>query len=142
MKHLTSFAAICAVSALAAAPALAVSSHANPHASENTTKTHPSGPPASTPGPSASMPAKAKAYGVLCQKESKKHVAGTKGTPFSQCVNALAKVATDTSKTPAAACSTESKKHVAGTKGTPFSRCVSAAAKLRASQRASSTTGS
>jgi hypothetical protein len=136
MKHLTSFAAICAVSALAAAPALAVSSHANQHAVENTTKTHP------TPGPSASMPAKAKAYGVLCQKESKKHVAGTKGTPFSQCVNALAKVATDTSTTPSAACSTESKKHVAGTKGTPFSRCVTAAARLRASQHASSTTGS
>src|SRR5215469_17152302 len=81
-----------------------------------------------------------KAYGRLCQGESKKHVAGQKGTPFSDCVTDLAHLAhstttsqgTGTSQTnPARACANESKKHVAGEKGTPFSQCVSAAAKLR-----------
>ena len=36
------------------------------------------------------MPTKAKAYGKFCQGESKKHVAGQKGTPFSQCKVAAA----------------------------------------------------
>jgi hypothetical protein len=36
-----------------------------------------------------------KAYGRLCQSESKKHVAGQKGTPFSQCVSAAAKLRGD-----------------------------------------------
>ncbi len=89
---------------------------------------------ASSPGPKASMPAKAKAYGHYCQGESKTHVAGQQGTPFSQCVTALAKLATGVTKSPQAACSTASKKHVAGQKGTPFSQCVSAAAKLRANK--------
>lgn len=39
-----------------------------------------------TPGPKAGLPAKAKAYGRYCQGESKKHVKGEKGTPFSRCV--------------------------------------------------------
>jgi hypothetical protein len=88
------------------------------------------------PGPSASLPAKAKAYGTYCKTSSKKHVAGQKGTPFSQCVTAMAKVATAASSdatatpNPARACVSSSKKHVAGQKGTPFSQCVSAAAKL------------
>jgi subtilase family serine protease len=77
------------------------------------------------------LPAKAKAYGKLCQAESKKHVAGTKGTPFSQCVTAMAKLATNKATTPAQACSSLSKKHVAGMRGTPYSQCVVAAAHLR-----------
>jgi hypothetical protein len=86
------------------------------------------------PGPSASADTKAKAYGKNCQGQSKKHVAGQKGTPFSQCVTAMAKVAT--SKTnPTTACKTLSKKHVAGQKGTPYSRCVVAAAKLQKEQQ-------
>jgi hypothetical protein len=82
------------------------------------------------PGPSASPPAKAKAYGRRCHDQSKKHVAGQKGTPFSQCVTAMAKLATGATASPKAACAGMSKKHVAGEKGTPFSRCVSAGAKL------------
>jgi hypothetical protein len=82
------------------------------------------------PGPNASPPTKAKAYGKKCQGQSKKHVAGQKGTPFSQCVTALAKVATGKAN-PTTACKTLSKKHVAGQKGTPYSRCVVAAAKLQ-----------
>jgi hypothetical protein len=85
----------------------------------------------SLPGPSASLPAKAKAYGVFCNKESKKHIAGQKGTPFSQCVNAMAKLATGSTKSPAKACKALSKKHIAGQKGTPYSQCVSAAARLK-----------
>jgi hypothetical protein len=88
--------------------------------------------------------ANAKAYGRLCQGESKKHVAGQKGTPFSKCVTDMAHLAhssqgggssqtgtgSQNTTNPARACANESKKHVAGQKGTPFSQCVSAAAKL------------
>jgi hypothetical protein len=84
------------------------------------------------PGPNGTLPAKAKAYGHYCQNQSKKHVAGQQGTPFSQCVTAMAKAAHGASaKT---ACAALSKKHVAGEKGTPFSRCVAAAAQLHKSQ--------
>jgi hypothetical protein len=88
----------------------------------------------STPGPSATPSAKAKAYGKNCQKESKKHVAGQKGTPFSQCVTAMAKLASGETDSATTACKGLSKKHVAGQKGTPFSKCVSAAAKLKSEQ--------
>jgi hypothetical protein len=85
-----------------------------------------------TPPPSASPSEKAKAYGVHCQGESKKHVAGQKGTPFSQCVTAMAKLATGQTTSAKTACKTLSKKHVAGQKGTPYSQCIKAAAKLKA----------
>jgi hypothetical protein len=84
-----------------------------------------------TPGPGASLPEKAKAYGVYCQGQSKKHVKGEKGTPFSQCVTAMAKAAKNEKLSPGQACKGMSKKHVKGEKGTPFSRCVKGAAKLR-----------
>jgi hypothetical protein len=70
------------------------------------------------------------AYGYYCQSESKTHVAGTPGTPFSKCVTAMAKLATGTSSSPKSACASESKKHVAGKAGTPYSLCVSGGAKL------------
>ncbi|HXS46246.1 MAG TPA: hypothetical protein VN756_02155 [Solirubrobacterales bacterium] len=82
------------------------------------------------PGPDAGLPAKAKAYGHYCQGESKKHVKGQKGTPFSQCVTAMAKLANGNTTSPAKACASLSKKHVKGQKGTPYSLCVKAAAKL------------
>jgi len=88
------------------------------------------GKPASTPGPNAGNAAKAKAYGKYCQNQSKKRVEGQKGTPFSQCVTAMARVAR-TDAAPRQACKDLSKKRVAGEKGTPFSRCVVAAAKLK-----------
>ena len=87
------------------------------------------------PPPSAPLPAKAKAYGRYCQDQSKKHVAGQKGTPFSQCVTAMAKLASGQTDSPKAACSTLSRKHVAGEKGTPYSRCVAAGAKLLRDQK-------
>jgi hypothetical protein len=82
------------------------------------------------PGPSASVPAKAKAYGRYCQNQSKKHVAAQKGTPFSQCVTAMARLGTGNTTSPKTACAAMSKKHVPGQKGTPFSNCVSGGAKL------------
>lgn len=87
-----------------------------------------------TPGPGAGLPEKAKAYGVYCKGESKKHVPGEKGTPFSQCVTAMAKAAHNERMSARKACKGLSKKHVKGEKGTPFSRCVKAAAQLRKAQ--------
>jgi hypothetical protein len=75
------------------------------------------------------LPSSAKAYGFYCQNQSKTHVAGRPGTPFSQCVTAMAKVAHSVSGK--AACALMSKKHVTGQKGTPYSKCVSDAAKLQ-----------
>ncbi len=91
--------------------------------------------PDETPGPKAPLPEKAKAYGVYCRHESRKHVKGDKGTPFSACVTAMARVANDDETTPRQACKGTSRKHVKGEKGTPFSRCVVAAAKLRKEQQ-------
>jgi hypothetical protein len=91
-----------------------------------------------TPGPSASAEAKRKAYGKFCQDQSKKHVEGQKGTPFSQCVTAMARAAKSESTSPREACKDLSKKHVKGEKQTPFSKCVSAAAKLKREQQEAS----
>jgi subtilase family serine protease len=90
--------------------------------------THPAHP--TTPGPKAGLPAKAKAYGRYCQGESKTHVAGTPGTPFSTCVTDMAKLATGKRSNPHRVCLNESKRHVAGAKGTPYSQCVSGAERL------------
>lgn len=110
MKRLAAVTMIAALATVGAVPAVA-------------------GKPASIPGPNAGQPAKAKAYGKYCQNQSKQRVEGEKGTAFSRCVTAMARVArTETS--PRQACQSLSKKRVAGEKGTPFSRCVVAAAKL------------
>ena len=85
----------------------------------------------------------AKAYGRLCQAESKQQVAGQSRTAFSKCVTDLAHMAKNSKTNPHRACANESKKHVAGQKGTPYSQCVVAAAKLRGQkngQSGSSTT--
>lgn len=100
------------------------------------------GRPSDTPHGNSGQPAthqpptNAKAYGRYCKTQSKKHsdaADGTKGTPFSQCVTAMAKLANGQATSPKAACKLLSKKHAdaqPGTKGTPFSQCVSGAAKL------------
>jgi hypothetical protein len=147
MRIASLIAATTATAALLVGPGLAagdppVGSPSGDHAAAGN---HPAAPAATgagaqqtptTPGPSASASAKANAYGKHCQRESKKHVAGQKGTPFSQCVTALAKLASGQTDSPKVACRTLSKKHVAGQKGTPFSQCVSAAAKLKSDQQA------
>ena len=119
--------ALTGVLALAAAPAVALPPQASEKAQGQQDR------PA-TPGPNASAESKRKAYGKFCQDQSKKHVEGQKGTPFSQCVTAMAKAARSESTSPREACKAMSKKHVKGEKGTPFSRCVVAAAKLKGEQ--------
>ena len=85
-------------------------------------------------------PSPTKAYGKYCQTESKKHVAGTPGTPFSKCVTDLAHLATGKAANPRRACANESHKHSAnsGKPGTPYSNCVKAAAQLQKTMAASS----
>jgi hypothetical protein len=97
---------------------------------------HPEHPAHPTPGPKASLPEKAKAYGVYCRGFAKQHVKGQAGTPFSHCVTAMAKAATSQITTARAACKGFSKEHVAGQKGTLFSRCVVAAAQVKKDQSA------
>jgi len=79
--------------------------------------------------------------GALCQNESKRHVDGQKGTPFSECVSGLAHLESGDTSNPAQACKGLSRKHVKGTRGTPYSQCVSAAAKLHR-EGSTSTNGS
>jgi hypothetical protein len=133
MKRQPKLLMLIATIAFGATPALAIAAGPGDH---------PTGPPSNhgtthkptTPGPHAGLPAKAKAYGSSCQGQSKTHVAGTPGTPFSKCVTDMAKLANGSTHNPRTACNNESKKHVAGTPGTPFSHCVSSGAKLLKTQ--------
>lgn len=138
-------ATVAAAAALLSLPALAFADpgHGNGPKSDATTpttqttpttptETSPTTPPATTPGKGKGPKAgsKAKAYGFYCQGQSKKHVKGTKGTPFSQCVHAMKALDKGETTSPKVACKSLSKKHVRGTKGTPFSRCVSGGEQL------------
>lgn len=76
-------------------------------------------------------PPQAKAYGFYCQGQSKKHVKGMKGTPFSLCVRGMRRAENQSHIAPGQACKGELKKHVKGMQGTPFSRCVKGVAQLR-----------
>lgn len=127
MKLQTKIVAVLSALAMAAVPATVVADQPAGHGPEY----NPAPEKPETPGPSAGMPEKAKAYGVYCNDQSKKHVAGQKGTPFSQCVNAMAKAANNEKLTPGKACKGMSHKHVKGQKGTAFSRCVNGVAKMR-----------
>ena len=137
LKTISLFAVFAAMVAVAVTPALAVGPPSDTPPDNQGTAHKPA-----TPGPSAGLPAKAKAYGRFCKDESKKRsdaAEGTKGTPFSQCVTAMAKLANGQSSSPRAACKDESKKRsdaAEGTKGTPFSQCVSGGAKLLREQKA------
>lgn len=122
---------VLAPAALAAQPTDPGSQGKGPHYAPET----PAPEKPETPGPKAPLPEKAKAYGVYCKTESRKHVKGEKGTAFSRCVTAMARAATDEDLTPRQACKGESRKHVKGEKGTAFSRCVTAAAKLRKDEK-------
>lgn len=115
MRLQTKLAVIAGTLALGLSPAAALATGAG----------HPNRPTTHTTGPS-----KAKAYGKYCQGESKTHVAGTPGTPFSKCVTDMAKLAHGSKTNPAKACANESRKHIVGQHGTPYSVCVSGAKKL------------
>jgi hypothetical protein len=135
MKLHRKLAVILGALALAIAPAAALAGQSPTGAAHgNGPKYAPEQPP--TPGPGATLPEKAKAYGVYCKDESRKHVDGEQGTPFSQCVTAMAKAAKNDKLTNRQACKGLSKKHVKGEKGTPFSRCVVAAAQVRKTEQA------
>jgi hypothetical protein len=81
-----------------------------------------------------------KAYGYWCKKQgfSKKHVKGQKGTPFSQCVKALAQADKHDQMTAKKACrALKGERHKPhGEKGTAFSRCIKAAAQMRKDEAA------
>jgi hypothetical protein len=150
MIHTAKALVVAAIVALAAVPAMALASpqtappghgqghHGKPVGSPGNGPTGTTGSTGTTGTHGKPYPIKhhksgnttPKAYGRLCQAESKKHVAGMKGTPFSQCVTAMAHLATHQTTNPAHACKALSKKHIAGTDGTPYSECVSAGNKL------------
>jgi hypothetical protein len=88
-----------------------------------------------TPGPKNGLPDQAKAYGRRCKGESKKHVKGEKGTPFSRCVANLKQAASNEGMAPGRVCKGESKEHVKGERGTAFSRCVKDVVALRKEER-------
>jgi len=79
------------------------------------------------PGPKASLPALAKAYGFRCQgTDKKKDEPGDTGkTPFAICVTDMAKLAVGSVDTPRQACSNLTKKHAKGQKRSPYAVCVS-----------------
>jgi hypothetical protein len=129
--------AVLAAAALLAIPSIAPAAGSPPADPGNGHKPAGTpGPPASTPaasdtpGPDAPSSVKAKAYGRRCAKESRRHVPGEKGTPFSQCVTAMAKAASGEAKTARAACAGLSRRHTEGEHGSPYSRCVVAASRL------------
>ena len=121
--------------ALTPAVALAQGSPSGNHGNSQNAPGHTKSGGSSPTTPSSN----AKAYGKYCQSESKKHVAGQKGTPFSKCVTDMAHLAKSKSTSARAACANESKRPVTGQKGTPFSNCIVAAAQLR---KHTSSTGS
>ncbi len=86
--------------------------------------------PKPAPGPNASLAKKAHAYGGYCRGFPKQHVAGTPGTPYANCLTAMARAAT-TEKTARQVCVAFPKAHVAGLTGTEFGRCVASAAKVK-----------
>ena len=90
-------------------------------------------PPPAAPSPETTAPPPTThANGYYCKGESKKHVKGQKGTPFSQCVTAMAKLSKGTESSPNAACRGLSKKHTAGARKTPYAICVAGGKKLLA----------
>jgi hypothetical protein len=125
MKLKSRLAVIAGTMALGTLPAVALGATGGHPRSSTSSTTHTTG---------SGQPSNAKAFGKFCQGESKKHVAGTPGTPFSKCVTDMAHLANGSTTNPATACQNESKKHVAGAPGTPYSVCVSGAKKLLKAQ--------
>ena len=122
-------AVVCGVALFAAGVALA-DDPGHHNGNTTTTSTTTTTTTSSTSSTTATtLPSQAKGYGFYCQSQSKKHVAGQKGTPFSQCVTAMAHLASGQTNSPKTACATMSHKPD-GQKGSPFSRCVSSGAKL------------
>jgi hypothetical protein len=134
VRTATKITAAAASLALALAPAAAFA-----QGSSGTRGNSSNAPGHTKTGSSSTPPSNAKAYGKYCQSESKQHVAGQPGTPFSTCVKDMAQLAKSSKANPHVVCMNETKKHVAGQAGTPYSNCVAAAAKLRRHGAPSST---
>jgi uncharacterized membrane protein len=100
---------------------------------------HPTHPPTPNPPYPTTVP-KGHAYGFYCKGFSKKHVKGQRGTPFSQCVQAMKVADHDAEVTARKACKPLSKKHVKGQRGTPFSQCVRGVVQMRRENAATVTT--
>src|SRR5438128_957688 len=116
MRLTTWVASAAAITSLLATPALAMSLKAPAHPGKpGVTANGPSRAkgPSGAAGPAAS----GKAYGYYCQNQTKTHLAGQKGTPFSQCVTAMAKLANGKASSPQVACAGMSKAHTVGEKG-------------------------
>jgi hypothetical protein len=130
-------AAFAAAMALSAVPAFAGQPSDTPNQNSNPGTTHqPSTSPNENSQNNPGTSHKLAAPGQYCKAESKKHVEGQKGTPFSACVKAQAKLRSGATSSPRTACKDLSKKHVEGQHGTPFSLCVAAGAKLLKDQKA------
>ena len=156
MKSLTRTAALTALLALSASPAFAQGPPEGTPTADNNPGTayqqanQPEGTPDQTSNPGSDArpdstptaennPGTARrlaAPGRYCKDASKKRVEGQKGTAFSACVKAQARLRKGTADSPREACKGASKKHVKGEKGTAFSTCVKAAAKLLKDQKA------
>lgn len=148
MRNLTKLAGLTVALGLAASPAFALPAQAPdnrgtahapagaPYSGTSNPGTSHRSSSATPPGPNASAQAKARAYGKKCQDQSRRRsdaAPGTRGTPFSQCVTAMARLASGQSRSPRTACQALSKKRsdaAPGTRGTPFSQCVVAGARL------------
>ena len=142
MKHLTTTAAVTALLALTASPAFAQKPAGTPDRSDNPGSSHrqadkPEESPGQSPDQSSNPGTDRKlgAPGRFCKDASKKRVEGEKGTAFSACVKAQARLRSGKADSPREACKGASKKHVKGEKGTAFSTCVKAAAKLLKAQK-------
>jgi hypothetical protein len=92
------------------------------------------GPPAQggSPGPDAPRASKARAYGKYCRGESRRRERGQRGSDYARCLNAMARLGSGRTRSPARACRGLSRKRERGERGTEYSRCVRAARRLRA----------
>ncbi len=78
----------------------------------------------------ASSAARAPGYAALCRDQSRTRIAGTRATPYSRCVGAMAKLASGQTRSARKACRALSRTRPAGAKRSPYARCLLAAAKL------------
>ena len=85
-----------------------------------------------SPGPDASRASKARAYGKYCRGESRRSERGQRGSDYARCLNAMARLGSGRTRSPARACRGLSRKRERGERGTEYSRCVRAARRLRA----------
>ncbi len=126
MKFRTRLAAI--VGALAIASALVVAGSAAKPGNGNGPKPQVTGPTGAK-GKKGKKKGKARAYGRRCRGVSKRHIAGEKGTPHSQCVKALKQVA-KRGVAPEVACAPLSQ-------ASDEAKCIAAAQRLAGGQRPS-----